>query len=190
MAVNSYRIQLASGTIGAGMSANSPIFSFRWASAAKTARIREVRVGAESLGTGFTAGLASFAIFRASGWSAADTGGTAITASAITKMAPGMGDSLSAIRMADTAALTPGTRTLDTHSIGLVNFSVTNATNTVFANVGQFPLFEVGPSTLEVGSDRWTPPGLYLGLNEGFVVHGTVPATGTWTARVRVVWDE
>src|SRR6266853_3826937 len=64
-----------SGIMAAGLAANSPIYSFRWASIQFNAIVRRVRMQAWSLGTGFTAGLALFDMFVCRGWTVADTGG-------------------------------------------------------------------------------------------------------------------
>ncbi len=58
-----FQICSKSGIMAAGLAANSPIYSFRWANVQFSAIVRRVRMQAWSLGTGFTAGLASFDMF-------------------------------------------------------------------------------------------------------------------------------
>jgi hypothetical protein len=187
--IDSYSLGAVSGTMGAGLSAGSPIFSFRWINTAKHAVIRSVRLSAGGI-TAFTAGFCGFDLIRANTWSAADSSGTLVAWTATTsgKRRLGMSDSgLSAgvtageARISSTATLTAGTRTLDTNPIVSVVGSTT-------ATAGDFilPLTELAP---QIGHP------LVLGAAaaaaaEGFVIRATVPATGTWTFGVSVDWEE
>jgi len=188
--MNSYRVQLATGTMAAAMAANSPIFGFRWTHATKIARVREIHVGLESLGTGFTAGVGSFAVWKATAWTADDSGGTAPTLGEDGQMVSSAGAASAGLRIATTAALTPGTRTLDGQTHGLLAFTISAAANTVFQVVGSPPLLLTEASQLMPPKPPLSPPPFHLVTNEGFLIHATVPATGTWTGRIRVVWDE
>lgn len=166
--------------MAAGLAANASIYSFRFTSSTMLAIIRRVRVSAWSLGTGFTAGLGTFDFYRATSWSVADTGGTTDTLTTPngklrTAMAAPV---LPEIRHSSTAALTPGTRTLDAQPVDTVNVAVGTAANTPFLT--RFALFDRDPSDHP----------LVLAQNEGFTIRATVPATGTWTFAITPEWDE
>ena len=86
---------------------------------------------------------------------------------------------LGAARIASTAALTAGTKTLDSQALGQYSAAFGTATSTQW--IPQLDLFHADP-----GGE--SP--LVLAQNEGFVVRATVPATGTWQFGVTVVWTE
>jgi hypothetical protein len=86
---------------------------------------------------------------------------------------------LGASRIASTAALTAGTKTLDTQPIG--QYSAAFGTGTSIQWIPQFDLFHIDP-----GGEA----PLVLATNEGFVIRATVPATGTWQFGVTVCWAE
>lgn len=170
-----------SGIMAAGLAANSPIYSFRWTSATFLAILRRVRIQAWSLGTGFTAGIATFDMFRAVSWTVADTGGVVDTITGVngdlrTAMAATF---LGEIRHSSTAALTAGTRTRDAQPIDSMSYGVTATANTPFST-SVTKLFE------RVGSEH----PLVLAQNEGFTIQATVPATGTWSWMIIPEWDE
>lgn len=177
--LGSYRKAMLSGTIAAGLAGDSPLFSFRY-SGANLCIPRKVIVSAGDL-VGFTAGFFNLSLMAARSFSASDSGGTA---GAITgnngKLRASMGTTgVGDIRMATTGALTPGTRTLDTDPIGTFSTSV-------ITTAGLAPL----PNPVDLldrAPDEWP---LILAQNEGFVIHATVPATGTWKLGVMVAWDE
>lgn len=177
--LGSYAKGLVSGTIGAGASANAPIYSFRYTGTG-VAVIKRVVATAGNAGTGFASGVASFGLYAARAFTASDSGGTAGTLTGnngklrTSFVTTAVGD----IRISSTAALTAGTRTLDTDPLGAVavgvpttaNAALINATMIDPKNAGDYPLV--------------------LATNEGFVIQATVPATGTWSAAVWVEWDE
>lgn len=169
-----------SGTMAAALAANSPIYAFRWTNASMLAVLKRIRLQAWSLGTGFTAGLATFDLFRASSWSAADTGGTTDTITGLNgnlrRSMPG--SLLPELRHSATATLTAGTRTLDSQPIDSLVVAVGTATNTPF--VPATKLFDKQPGEHP----------LVLAQNEGFVIQATVPATGVWSFAITPEWDE
>ena len=169
-----------SGVMAAGLAANSPIYAFRWTSSTMLALVRRIRISAWSLGTGFTAGLGAFDLFKAASWSAADTGGTTDTITAPNgKLRASMAaTAVSAIRHSATATLTAGTRTLDAQPLEAIVAAISTATNTPFLNRAE----------LFVRMTAEHP--LVLAQNEGFVIQATVPATGTWTFAITPEWDE
>lgn len=80
--------------------------------------------------------------------------------------------------IANTVALTAGTRTLDSTPLAAVQFTVGTAVQTVAL-----------PETSIWSPDKQTYP-LNLGPEEGFILRATVPATGIWQAVVSVDWRE
>lgn len=172
-----YQITMKSNTMAAGLAANSPIISFRLASASLVAVIRRMELSVWSLGTGFAAGLASFDALAARLYSSEDSGGLLAALSGnVGKLRTNMQTTSSHLRVSDTATLTVGTRTLDAHPFETLNATITNATNTVFINDQM--LF----------TERDHP--LILQNAEGVIVQATVPATGIWGFNVMVAWDE
>lgn len=175
------------GVIPAGLAANSEIFQFRWTDATRLAVIRRIKFSASVSTTMFAAGVpVQIDLVKSTAWSAAGTGGTAISPAALLKRRTSMGSSLIAsgdIRIATTAALGAGTKTLETYA--MANFCaggpITGVLNgTIFP---PFELFEAEPG------DGGHP--LVLAQNEGFSIRSVaVPATGTWSASVVVDWAE
>lgn len=180
-----YALGGASGTMAAGLAAAAPIFSFRNpASGAAIVLVKKVVFSAGGIAA-FAAGVASFQMLVARSFTAPDTGGTDLAPGAYNSafklrysMASssmvGAGD----IRISSTATLTAGTRTLDAQPIGSLSSSTTNTAGTI-----------VIPPTILFQASAGDYP-LALAVSEGFVIQATVPATGTWTFSVSVVWEE
>jgi len=177
--LGSYCMGANTGTMAAGLGAGSPIFSFRYGGAA-LAIVRRVSSEADDVSTALTAGAGKFDLIAARAFTASDTGGTAGTLTGNNgKMRTSFATTgVSDFRISSTATLTAGTRTLDTQPLASVEFPVSTTadggllptTDLVRTNVGESPLV--------------------LATNEGFVIQATVPGTGTWSASVRVCWDE
>lgn len=176
-----FQLTSKSGSMAAGLAANSPIYSFRWTSATFNAVVRRVRLSAWSLGTGFTAGMATFDMFVSRVWTVADTGGVVDTISSPNgKLRASMGATLlPEIRHSSTATLTAGTRNRDAQPVDSWNIGVGSSLNTAF-NPTPMKLFErlIGEHPL------------VLAQNEGFVIQATVPATGVWAFAITPEWDE
>lgn len=176
------------GILPAALAANSEIFQFRWADATRYAVIRKVQFSAVVSTTFFAAGVpVTIDLVKSTGWSAAGTGGTAVSPAATLKRRTSMGSSLVAsgdIRIATTAALGAGTKTLEANSLGGI---VAAGPITASLN-GEI----VAPGTIlwqaEVGDGEHP---LVLAQNEGFSIRSVaVPATGTWQAAVNIDWAE
>ncbi len=187
-ALGAYAIGLQSGVIAAALAANSEIFQFRWSDSTRYAVIRKIRVAAAVSTTFFAAGVPMrLALLKATGWSAAGSGGTRATPAALLKRRTSMGSTLVAtsdIAIASTGALTAGTKTLETLALS----TLTAACPITASLYGQI----IAPGTImwqaEVGDGEHP---LVLAQNEGFVITvPTVPATGTWGADVTVDWAE
>lgn len=173
--LGTYRISANTGLMAAGMAASSEIFQMRWTDATRLCVIE--RVAFDGLGsvTAFAAGVVNLRLTVARSWSADGSGGTAITPA---KMRASMGSSLVAgVRIASTAALTAGTKTLDAIDHG-------GAVGSVAATAGA----GVSPqSFMDVMAGGYP---IVLTANEGIVIRATVPATGTWTAGITLHWTE
>lgn len=181
-ALGCYRIAQLSGTMAAGLAANSEIFQFRWSDATRLCVVTSVVFdGLSGSATAFAAGFGKVDMVVARSWTADGSGGTAATLTGNNgKQRTSMGTTLlGASRIASTAALTAGTKTLDAQAIG--QYSAAFGTGTSIQWIPQFDLFHADP-----GGE--SP--LILAQNEGFVVRATVPATGTWQFGVTVVWTE
>lgn len=176
-----YSIATITATMAAGLAANSEIYQFRWTDATRLALIKNIRISAVTLGTGFTAGIGKFDVLLARGFSAAGSGGAVATITGNNgKLRTSMGTTLlGEIRTATTAALGVGTKTLDTQGIINVAFGVSASTNVTL--LGLTDLFRAD-------ADSRHP--LVLAQNEGFVIRATVPATGTWDAYISTEWVE
>lgn len=181
-ALGSYRLSLLSGTMAAGLAANSEVFQFRWSDATRICVVTSVIWdGLSGSATAFTAGFAKVDMVVARSWSADGSGGVAATISGNNaKQRTSMGSTLlGAVRASSTAALTAGTKTLDTQAVG--QYSAAIGTGTSVQWIPQFDLFHADP-----GGE--SP--LILAQNEGFVIRATVPATGTWQFGATVCWTE
>lgn len=180
--LGSYRVSGLSGTMAAGLAANAEVFQFRWVDATRLCVVTSVLWdGLSGSATAFTAGFAKVDMLVARSWTADGSGGTTLTlAGNNQKMRSSMNTTLiGGSRIASTAALTAGTKTLDAQAIG--QYSAAIGTGTSVQHMPQFDLFHADP-----GGE--SP--LILSQNEGFVVRATVPATGTWQFGVTVCWTE
>lgn len=177
-----YRKSLLSGTMAAGLAANSEIYQFRWTHATNLCAVQRVILdGLSGSATAFAAGFGKVDLMLARSWSADGSGGTAGTITGNNgKLRTSMGTTLiGSVRVSSTAALTAGTKTLDTDPVGQISLSFGTAVSVQYAN--QVYLFGEDPAA--------THP-LVLAQNEGFVLRATVPATGTWQFGVTVLWSE
>lgn len=180
--LGAYSKSMSSGTIGAGASANSPVFSFRYGgSGGNVAVVRRVNITVAGTATAFAAGTGIFEMYAARSFTASDTGGTAGTLTGNnSKLRTSFPTTqLADFRISSTAALSAGTRTLDSNPLASVNVAV--GTSTSAQLLGQTVFYEPG----QAGDYP-----LILAANEGFVIQATVPATGTWSIQVRVDWEE
>ena len=182
-----YKGSWVSGIMAAALAANSPIFQWRNGNPTASGLIvpRKIEISAGNTATAFTAGTATFNLFKATSWSASGTGGSQLFPGTGNKLRTSFPSSLMTaanncdIRISTTAALTAGTKTNDTQQLG-------SAVSAVIAVAGTPPT--PGKMTL-LELRGWEHP-LILVQNEGFEIQATVPATGTWTFEVSVLWAE
>ena len=194
-ALGHYKYGASTGILPAALGANSEIFQFRWSHATNLAVIGKIRIAACVTTTFFAAGVPiEIDLIKSTGWSAAGTGGTGVTMGALGKTRNGMASSslvAGDMRIATTAALGAGTKTLETG----VSMASIVAPGPITASLnGQI----IAPGTI-----MWEPDmsdgehPLVLGglgggaVSEGFSIRSVaVPATGTWRFSVSIQWAE
>lgn len=182
-ALGSYRCAQTSGTLAAGLTAASKVFSWRFNPSPNTglALVKHVRLSVGNSATAFTAGFVAFNLFVARLFTVDTT--TGATQATLTgnnaKLRTSYATSQASQWISTTGAISGDTSTLDTMPIATVSGSEP-------ATAGQ-PL-------IVNGFDLWAPlPGeapLICAFQEGFFIKATVPATGTWQLGVEVQWDE
>lgn len=179
-ALGSYAKGMVSGTVAAGLTAASPVYSFRY-NGTGVAVIRRIRISVAGTATAFAAGNAHLDGFVARAFTASDSGGTAGTLTGNNaKLRTSFGTTgVASIQIANTGTLTAGTRTLDTDPFATVDIAIGTGTSTQV----------VAPNSVFYEPKAGEFP-LVLAPNEGFVIQATVPATGTWLFAVGVEWDE
>jgi hypothetical protein len=186
--LGAYAIGMRTGVLPAALAANSEIFQFRWTDATRFAVIRKIRISAAVSTTFFAAGVPmAIDLVKATGWTVAGSGGTRATPAALLKRRTSMASTLVAandIGIASTAALTAGTKTLETLALS----SIVNACPITASLNGS--IIQAGTILWQAEVSDGEHP-LVLATNEGFVVTvPAVPATGTWTASINVDWAE
>jgi hypothetical protein len=177
-----YRKGLLSGTIAAGLAAGANVYSFRWGDATRLGIVQKVIIdGLSGSATAFAAGFGSLRMFAARSFTVADSTGTAATLTGNNnKLRTSMGTNLvSDIRISNTAALTAGTRTLDTDPLAQISLTF-----------GTGVSIQVLNPTVILGEDTGPEHPIVLAQNEGVVLQATVPATGTWQFGVSCRWAE
>lgn len=178
-----YQAGGVTGTLAAPIGTNSELAQFRWTDATRLALVKKVILdGFSGSATAFTAGFASVQAFIARSFTAAGTGGGALTMTGNNaKLRTSMGTSLvGEIRIATTAALGAGTKTLDANPIGSAAFAIGTTASVNY--LGRTPLF----GDIAEG----IPHPVVLAQNEGIVVRATAPATGTAQAGFTFGWAE
>jgi hypothetical protein len=178
--LGSFSLGMTSGTMAAALGANTDIFQARY-NGSGLALVTRVMISAGNAGTGFTAGIGTFALYGARGFTVNGTGGTAATltgdnnALRTSFAATGMAD----IRISSTAALGAGTKTLDATAFHLVPFPLPATAGTPM--LYRHMLFEALPGEHPI----------VLAPNEGIAIQNVaIAATGTWTFSVAMSWDE
>jgi hypothetical protein len=185
----SYALAWESGIMAAGLGGNSEIFQMRWVDASRFCLIRSIIFNASRNTTAFATGVASFRLNVARSWSADGGAGAAVVFSTnnTNKRRTDFPLSLfsdTGVRGSQTAALTAGTKTLDTNPIAAMNAFISTGATSV-----------PDPYIIPPGAVLWQRNThdeypILLEQNEGIVIRATVPATGTWQFSVNVEWAE
>lgn len=184
-----YQLGVSSGIMAAALGANSEIFQMRWTHATRIMLLRSVKISAGPGTTAFTAGPIEFNMTLARSWSADGGAGTAVVFSTANTNKKRTDFALSSfsdtgVRHSATAALTAGTKTLDTNRFATLTSYVSSVATT--AHSGPF----VPPATILYLRDTSDEYPVVFETNEGFVVRATVPATGTWQYSIIAEWCE
>lgn len=177
-----YRLAMLSGTMAAGLVANSEIYQFRWTDATRVCAVQRVILdGLSGSGTAFAAGFGKVDLMIARSFTAAGTGGTAATITGNNaKLRTSMGTTLlGEARCATTTALGAGTKTLDTQAAGQYSMAFSATASVQYAQ-----------QVYLLGEDVGSCYPLLLAQNEGFAIRASVPATGTWQFGITVLWTE
>ena len=198
-----YRAVLTTGTIAAGMAANGELVQMRWVDATRFCVITHVAVlEFRNITTAFAAGVYQFNVTRSTAWSADGTGGGVVSVAdpQLQLRAAAMGASLfsTGFRLATTAALGAGTKTLDTVPMGACfgNVGSTPAIAEYFIPKGGGVTGTGGPGVDLIAPDTGAGEHPIVltsnggSTSEGISIRGTVPATGTWIASFLVKWCE
>src|SRR6185436_250346 len=177
-----YSAVLRTGSLAATMAANSPLVSFRWTSTTTVALILAIRWAHQHVTATATAvtGFPDAEAIIARSFSVADTGGTATVPS---KMRSTMANSaVGDFRVATTAQLSAGTRTLDS-----VGFAFASAPVKVSPDIGATAATGIaaGVGTAMQDVYKWDRLGGHppvLQANEGLILRQSSagPAAGTY----------
>jgi hypothetical protein len=198
----SYRMSLISGVIAAGIAGNSPVWEMRWGSNNLVAIVRKLKIQAVASTTAFnaTAADSSFSLYRAQGFSAMDGTGATFAAFTVGKTgasstrypASAMAGDTSTnrtgaggIAISNTAAMSAGSKTLDTQAIAKV-------INRILASAAAETAITPDPSDYMIDpAEAHVLAPIELQASEGLVVMAdAITATGTWRLKVDVAWDE
>lgn len=186
-----YYAHVATGTIGAGAPALSEIVQLRYTGGNRLV-LYLATLDLFRSGVAFVAGAYLFDIIRSINWTVDGSGG--VTQAPI-RMRTTMPASVATVRVATTAALGAGTKTLDPAAIRAIRGIVSTAADAMMMGTIS------SPTNVTVGSveplllfpAREALIGAYplvLAANEGVSIRATVPGTGTWSAAFTLVFSE
>ena len=184
--LGSYQYGIASGNLTV-VAAGALVYSFRFNPAVTTnlCMIRRVEINFSTITAFGAAQSLQYSMQIARAFTAVDSGGLsgAFTQSNTGKMRTSMPTSQMAlagsnIQIANTGAMTAGTRTLDTQPISFV----TGTSNAVGTTLALAPIYNHVPGDYP----------LILGYQEGFIINNvqTMGATGVINLTVNVEWME
>lgn len=185
-----YGVAAKTGIIAAGIANDAELFQFRWnpTNANSKARIRRVSVAAAVSTTYFAAGIPLLLeMLKCTGWSVQGSGGNAVDPGAANRRGPSTQKATEVVagdmRVASTAGLTAGTKTIATPAIAQL-LSGAPITSSLSGQIfgPRTPLFEA----VQANSEH----PLELAATEGLIIRTRAPATGTWELAVNVEWDE
>lgn len=185
-----YGVSAMTGVLAAGITNDSELFQFRWnpTDVSKRAFIRRVSIAAAVSSTYFAAGIPIEAyLSKCTGWSVAGSGGAAVDPGAANRRGPSTMKATEVatddMRVATTAGLTAGTKTIATPSIG---HAISGAPITSSLS-GQ--IFPPGTNLFCADLANGDHP-LELVATEGVIVRVKAPGTGVWKMSFNVEWDE
>lgn len=185
-----FRLGATSTTMAAALAANSEIFQFRYVTAAsRVALVYKISISAGANLAATAAALIAFRAVIARGWTAAGSGGTRInlTGDNVNLRTSMSTSEVNDAGIATTAALTVGTKTLDTTDIGAISMGIGTGAITTSLSL---PIIPVTP-LFDADGEGQHP--IVLANQEGFVVRSganAFPATMTWSFSINVLWAE
>lgn len=187
-----YCVAVETGAMAAG-AATREVLQFRWNDTSRVAIITEIGVTGMIATTAFAAGAITIKATVARDWTANGTGGTALVFGGDCQadnavLRTNMPDSLVGdFRVATTASLGAGTKTLEVNDIGQIVTHSSGGFSAATPIIGSIylPTLTLFKPDLTVGQYP-----LILSANEGFVVQVTVPGTGVWNIGMLVKWAE
>lgn len=184
-----FDVSVATGAIGAGMAADGELFQFLLVNAGVLALVYEISITGMRATTAFAAGAIDIKATIARAWIAVGTGGSTLTLTGNqAQLRTNMDTSLMhEIRVATTAALGAGTKTLDTQDIGQIVTHSSGGFSSATPIIGSIYLPHTTLFKADLSADE-SP--IVIAPNEGFVVRATVPITGVWNLGIRVKWAE
>lgn len=192
-ALGHYRAHLFTGNIAAGAGALSELVQIRYTGTTKVVIYSIVLEHFRSLGTAFAAGNFLFDVIKSTGWSVDGTGGATQVPE---KLRTSMATPTTTFRVATTAALGAGTKTLATQPYRAIRGIASVAINGMqLGSISATANITVGyPGAVPmVPAFGDTPVGAHpivLVQNEGLSVRATVPGTGVWEAAFTVLYSE
>jgi len=184
-----YRAGAVSGTMAAALGANSEMFQWRWSDATNLGLVYKISVSAGANVAATAAALISFVATIARAWTVAGSGGTRLTLTGNNaKLRTSMGTSLvNDAGISTTAALTAGTKTLDSTNVGAWASGIGTGAITTALDLG----FCQDIRLFDADGEGMHP--IVCAQNEGYVVRsgGTAfPAALTWNFGIQTVWAE
>lgn len=184
-----FRYSSFTGTIPAALAANSELFQFRFVTgASRVALVHGISVSAGANVAATAAALQAIRATIARSWSADGTGGTAATMTGNNqKLDTQHATAEATCRIATTAALGAGTKTLDSQDIGCVSYGVGTGAITTSLSLNLFPKTNLMG---EFSGSMAFP--IILRNQEGFVIRSGLigPAAMTWQLGIDVIWSE
>lgn len=184
-ALGHYIVHCFTGNMAAAAGALSELVQIRYTGAKKLIIYDILVEHFRSLGTAFAAGNYLFDYIRATGWSVDGTGGALVVPE---KVRTSMGAPTTTVRVATTAPLGAGTKTLSTAALRAIRGIVSTGINAhMLGSISAAANITVGmpgPTLLTHPSATAYP--LVLAQNEGAVIRATVPGTGVWEAAFTV----
>jgi hypothetical protein len=188
-----YRAHVFTGNIAAGAGALSELVQLRYTGTAKVVLYSVILEHFRSLGTAFAAGNFLFDVIKSTAWTVDGTGGGTQTPE---KLRTSMAAPTATVRVATTAALGAGTKTLATNAYRAVRGIVSTGINAMqLGSIAAAANITVGyPGCVPlVPAFGDTPTGAHpivLAQNEGISCRATVPGTGVWEAAFTLLFSE
>jgi hypothetical protein len=192
-ALGHYRVHVFTGNIAAGAGALSELVQLRYTGSNKVVIYSVILEHFRSLGTAFAAGNFLFDVIKSTGWSVDGTGGGTQVPE---KLRTSMAAPTATVRVATTAALGAGTKTLATNPYRAIRGIASTAINAMqLGLIAAAANISVGypgavPLVPALGDIPTGGHPIVLAQNEGISCRATVPGTGVWEAAFTILFSE